>query len=151
MGIDCKQKNFTCLVDVYGLGLAVCTYKRTVQGNRAVSALGASLAVAAFFAQPMESANAAAPTHLVVLVNGIWGGVWDWKRFMERALAHPAAGAVLVHASLVNSALATGDGESFCVRVLGLIICLCLMLCSIGLGLHASLSSTIHEASSTAP
>lgn len=58
-----------------------------------------------------ESSGAAPPKHLVVLCNGIWGGEWHWTRLRKRLMAHPAAGGVLVHASEVNTAFATGDGE----------------------------------------
>ncbi|KAI8464655.1 MAG: putative serine esterase-domain-containing protein [Monoraphidium minutum] len=63
-----------------------------------------------------EASNAAAPTHLVLLVNGIWGGRWDWTRFTSRLLAHPAAGPLLVYASGANTAFRTGDGIDVCGR-----------------------------------
>ena len=63
-----------------------------------------------------DVANTSAPRHLVVLLHGIWGFDHQWARFAARLAAHPAAGALLVHAAAANASTATADGVDACGR-----------------------------------
>jgi hypothetical protein len=50
-------------------------------------------------------------THLVVLVNGLWGFQRDWAQ-MKKALDAQNDGSYLIHVSAVNTGSQTSEGQA---------------------------------------
>jgi hypothetical protein len=77
-------------------------------------------------AQPHAAASAAAnpgqqqqqaPTHLIVMVNGLWGFQRDWHKMQQALRAADTQGNCLIHVSGVNTGAATYDG-AHCICIL---------------------------------
>jgi hypothetical protein len=51
------------------------------------------------------------PTHLIVMVNGLWGFQRDWNKMQQALQAADRQGNCLIHVSGVNTGARTYDGE----------------------------------------
>lgn len=52
------------------------------------------------------------PTHLIVMVNGLWGFQKDWSKMQQALQAASTDGSCLILVSGVNTGAATYDGEA---------------------------------------
>jgi hypothetical protein len=67
-------------------------------------------ATAAVASNPGQQQQAA-PTHLIVMVNGLWGFQSDWNKMKQALHAADTQGNCLIHVSGVNTGARTYDGE----------------------------------------
>ncbi|KAF8063649.1 IPK2 [Scenedesmus sp. PABB004] len=83
------------------------------RGMEAARGLLARVRARAAPAAPAQRQQAGGPSHLIVLVNGLFGGPANWDVTCD-ALRRELPAAVLLHPSAVNTRFATYDGIDVC-------------------------------------